>query len=99
ISTARDMGLTVDYAPIGVMRRVTLTDAQKHVVPLRLVATDCSGPRVTGSALACRGVWAYPPQRRGTRLTLTIGAFDATWQGALAQGMPGGPWHVSLTSP
>jgi hypothetical protein len=99
ISTARDTGLTVDYAPLGVMRRVTLTDAHGRMVPLRLVVTDCSGPRVTGSALACRGMWAYPPQRHGTRLTLTIGAFDTTGQGALAQKMPGGPWHVSLTSP
>ena len=51
ISTARDVGLTVDYAPIGVMRRVTLTDAQEHVIPLHLVATNCS-------AMACRVAWA-----------------------------------------
>jgi len=79
---------------------VTLTDAQGYAVPLRAVAGGCSVNSFTDVApLACRQVWTYPPQRRGTRLTLTIRSFTATPSAGVAQVVGAGPWRLSVVVP
>jgi hypothetical protein len=100
VAAARDTSLVLGYAPFGYIRGadVTLTDARGHTVPLWTTAGSTGGdPDV--APLACRQVWAYPPQRRGTRLTLTIRSFLATPAPGVSNAVGAGPWHLPVIIP
>jgi len=102
VVAARDTGLVLGYAPFGYARDgdVTLTDARGQTVPLRTTGSECgTGGFLDVAPLACRQVWTYPPQRRGTRLTLTIRSFTATLNGALSNAVRGGPWQLPVLIP
>jgi len=102
VATARDTGLVLGYSPFGDARDVTLTDARGRVVPLQVVGgggCSTSGFADTGTGLACRQAWAYPPQRQGARLTLTIRSFIAEPNAAVSNAVGVGPWHLPVVIP
>jgi hypothetical protein len=99
VAAARDTGLVLSFSPFGDLRGVTLADARGRAVPLRAVSSGCSSSGFADVHLACRAVWAYPPQRRGTPLTLTIQSFAADSSGAVANVVGSGPWRYTFTIP
>jgi hypothetical protein len=99
VATARDTGLVLGFSPFGDLRGVTLADARGRTVPLRAVSSGCSSSGFADVHLACRAVWAYLPQRRGTRLTLAIQSFHADSSGALTNVVGSGPWRYTFTIP
>jgi len=101
VAAARDTGLVLDFSPFGIPRGVMLTDARGRVVPLRAMFRACSGSGFADVRLACRWVWAYPPPRRGARLTLTIRSFaadspSADPPGAVVNTVGAGPWLLPV---
>jgi hypothetical protein len=99
IAAARDTGLVLSFSPFGDLRGVTLADARGRAVPLRAVSSGCSSRGFADVHLACRAVWAYPPQRRGSQLTLAIRSFTADSSGAPANVVGSGPWRYTFTIP
>jgi hypothetical protein len=99
VAAARDTGLVLSFSPFGALRGVTLADARGRAVPLRDVGSGCSSSGFADPQLACRAVWAYPPQRRGTHLTLAIQSFAADSSGAVANVVGSGPWRYTFTIP
>jgi hypothetical protein len=99
VAAARDTGLVLSFSPFGHPRGVTLADARGRAVPLRDVGSGCSSSGFADVHLACRAVWAYPPQRRSTRLTLVIQSFAAESSGAVANVVGAGPWRYTFTIP
>jgi hypothetical protein len=101
VAAARDTGLVLSFSPFGDPRGVTLADADARgrTVPVRAVSSGCSSRGFADVHLACRAVWAYPPQLRGTRLTLAIQSFAADSSGAVANVVGSGPWRYTFTIP
>jgi len=100
VVAARDTSLVLGFAPYGDTHGATLTDAQGHIVPFRTMSSVCGGPGFgdIDTGLVCRQVWTYSPQRRGTRLTLTIRSFVATAP-AVANAVGAGPWRLPVVIP
>ncbi len=104
VVAARDTGLALGFSPFGLPGGVTLTDARGRGVPLTVLSRVCTGQGSADIQLPCRWVWAYPPQRRGARLTLTISGFVADTPnsvppGAVVNAVGAGPWRLPVVIP
>jgi len=81
---------------------VTLMSHGGHPIGITNVDDEC-GPNVTtpSGLIFCRVAWVYPPQSRGTRLTLTIASFSGASVLSGYSGLPvgPGPWRFSFVVP
>lgn len=89
--------VSVAYAPSADPMGVTLTTPTGRAVPLTKVDDECGG--ASAGLLACRAVWVFPLQRRGTHLTLTIRSFTVPGTDPSAQGLGPGPWRFVFVIP
>jgi len=87
VVAARDTSLVLGFAPLGDLFTATLTDAQGHEVALKTIGGACGRDAFAATQLPCRQAWAYPPQRRGARLTLTLRSSGV------------GPWRLLVVIP
>jgi hypothetical protein len=82
----------------GTAVRPLLSTADGRTLTATNVVSSCQRRRVSTGLMTCRDSWVFPPQRRGTRLTLTVPAFELNTK-------PGrfitvyGPWHLPFVAP
>ena len=98
VAEITDTHLILEYSPDGAPMPASLTSASGTIIHLTNLGSSCGGS--TTSGLSCRAIWIFPPQRRGTRLTLTIPAFELTATAALGTGIVvHGPWRSLFLAP
>jgi len=104
VAAVWDTRLVLGFSPVGSLRGVTLVDEHGHGVPLKTVSSGgCSSagfPDIHNVQLACRALWAYPPQPHSSRLTLVIQSFVTDSSSvSIVNGVGPGPWRYTFTMP
>lgn len=78
--------------------RPLLSTADGRTLTTTNVVSTCQRARANTGMMTCRDSWVFPPQRPGTRLTLTIAAFELNTQPGKFSTVQG-PWHLSFVAP
>ena len=75
-----------------------LRTADGRTLTITNVVSFCKRTLGITGMMSCRDSWVFPPQRQGTRLTLTIPALELnTKPGSFST--VHGPWHLSFVAP